>query len=286
LNDNKIAKTAVGALGWGMGLAPGALRGVYRTGKGAVEGGYFLYRLTDPYDRFRSAPGQSATEQVLKAGVNTADYATRAFEDPSIVRDDIAGALHKFRVEQDPFATPAADTLGGEFRRTFDVGMNNGELAFDTGSLLVGGEFLRGAAGMGALAKAPGVKEIAYLAEHPGTAARFELGYKGMGHHIVERSSGLPSWLIESKFNKIREDDISTRDLYRNHYGVAGHFFGSAIPKKYGGGSWSVRDLGWTEYGPWDKLRYGTSPHTKAVVGPILIGGDATHALEGDGEDR
>jgi hypothetical protein len=51
-----------------------------------------------------------------------------------------------------------------------------------------------------------------------------------------------------------------------------------------GAGEGSSKDLGWTRYGPLDQLNYGTSPYTKAVVGPILFGGTLTDWIEG--EDR
>jgi hypothetical protein len=293
LDDNKVAKAAAGTLGWGLGLAPGALRGLYHTGKGGLEGAHFVYRLTNPLDRFLSAPGQSAAEQVFKTGAKTADYAARALEDPSMVRDDVAGALHKFHVEQSPFASPAADTLGGEFRRTFGVGMNNGELLFDVGSTVVGAGAIKGAVGLGRAAKAVTAAEEAYLAANPGFAARLAEQYSGMSHHIIPRGATLPAWLgggkypewlIESEFNKIAHEGMTTRDVFRNHVGVDDSYYGGKVRVESGNGRWSgKRDLGWERYGPIDRLRYGTSPYTKAVVGPILLGGTATDAFSGEG---
>ncbi|HEX7944148.1 MAG TPA: hypothetical protein VF495_05745, partial [Phenylobacterium sp.] len=199
--------------------------------------------------------------------------------------------------KQDPTATPVADTLGGEMKQAFNLGMNNGELAFDVGSTLVGGEAIRGAAGLGRAAKAADVVELAYLADNPGTAAAFERGYptRGMSHHIVNRAAKLPKalgggpypeWFIESEFNKIRHDPgISTRDVYRNHVGMGGpsHYGGGPIKREFGGGSWKATELGWDRYGPLDRLNYGTSPATKAVVGPVLVGGVADDLVRGDG---
>lgn len=286
-DDDPLGRSAVGVLGWGLGILPGAVRGGVGMIKGAGEGANFVYQLTNP-----SLPGHFAREQLLSASRGAGGYVMRGIEDPSLVRRDIAGALLGFELKHNPFSTPPADSLQGEFKRTFDIGMNNGELAFDVGSLLLGGGAIRGAAGMGAAAKAPGAKELAYLAANPGLAARFDLPYSGMGHHIVERSTRLPQflgggrlpdWFLESKFNKIREDQITTRDHYRNHNGAAGHLYGAAIPKRFGGGSWSAKNLSWTNYGPLDKLNYGTFPYTKAVVGPILLGGTTTDAFDAAG---
>lgn len=284
LDDNTAAKAAVGALGWGLGIVPGVARGGLNTVKGAGEGAHFVYQLTSPYPE-----GQWAREQLLDAGRSAGGYVMRGIEDPSIVGGDIAAALRGFELKQNPFATPAAGTLGGEFKRAFDVGMNNGELAFDVGSLLLGGGAIRGAAGMGATAKAAGAKELAYLAANPGLAARFALPYKGMGHHIIGRNARLPAllgggryptWFIESDFNKIRQTGLTTRDLYRNHVGVDDDFHGTRIGRQFGGGAWNRKVLGWTDYGPLDRLNYGTSPHTKAVVGPILFGGTLVDGLD------
>lgn len=59
---------------------------------------------------------------------------------------------------------------------------------------------------------------------------------------------------------------------------------GGKVGPKYGGTRWSAeRDLGWTAYGPIDRLNYGTSPYTKAVVGPVLFGGTTVDGFDGEG---
>jgi hypothetical protein len=277
--DSPEARAIAGTVGWGLGLMPGVIRGGVNTVKGAVDGAYFMARLADPYEFMRVPPGHSAATQLLAAGGRAGDYVRRGFEDPSMVRDDIASAIHNFEREQNPFATPMADTVSGEFRRGFDVGMNNGELAFDVGSLVVGGEALRGAAGLGRVTKAPTAMELAFRANDPDFDTRLGELYDGMSHHIVGRKQKLPAWLggglypewfIESEFNKIRHQGMTTRDVLRNHIGVDDHYYGG----KAGGTRWSgARDLGWTRYGPLDRLNYGTSPYTKGVAGTTLVGG-------------
>ena len=293
LDNSPTAKAVVGTLAHGAGLLPGAVRGAAHTVADAAEGAKFVARLTNPVlDLATSAPGEYAPVQVFNAGAAVADYVRRGVENPAMVRRDIASAAHDFRVKQDPTATPVADTLGGEARRKFNIGMNNGELVFDVGSLFIGGEAIKGAAGLGRMAKPADAAERAYLAANPGTAASFARPYPktGMSHHIVNRAAKLPSflgggrypeWFIESEFNKIRHDGLSYRDLYRNHRGVGGdkHFSGGAIGREFGGGRWRAEDLGWDTYGPLDRLNYGTSPATKAVVSPILLGGGAGDLL-------
>lgn len=283
IDADPTARALAGAAGWAVGLAPGVVRGGVNTLKGAAETAYLLRRLTNPLDPLLSPSGQSAAEQVVRFGQGVGEYAARASQDPSIVRADIASSLSDFRLKQDPFASPAADTLGGEFRRTFDIGMNNGELAFDVGSTVLGGAAIRGAAGFGKAAKAATAKELTFLADNPGFAARLDELYSGMSHHIVGRRAKLPGWLgggpypkwfIESEFNKIRHRGVTTRDFYRNHVAVDDYYHGGKVGARYGGTRWSgKRDLGWTRYGPLDRLNYGTSPYTKGVVGPVLFVG-------------
>lgn len=271
-----------------LGLGPGMVRGGFNTAKGAVEGAYFVSRLADPLERFRRPPGEAAADQLLDAGRRAGAYVVRGVENPSIVRQDVVAGLHKFRRKHDLYATPDTGTLAGEFWRGAEVGMNNGELAFDAGSMLVGGQFVRGAAGLGRFAKAPTPKELAFRAANPDFDARLDELYAGMSHHIVGRKQKMPAWLggqpyprwfVESEFNKIRHEGATTRDVYRDHIGVDDDYYGG----KAGGVRWSAaRDLGWDRYGPIDRLYYGTSPYTQAAVGPVLLGGTIVDSGRGE----
>jgi len=42
---------------------------------------------------------------------------------------------------------------------------------------------------------------------------------------------------------------------------------------------WSGKKLGWGNYGPLDRLNYGTSPQVKAIVGSGLVGGTSDELL-------
>ena len=288
LDGSKAAKLVGGALAYEAGLGPGVARGAWNTLKGAAEGAYFVKRMNDPLDLIFSPPGQSALAQVFKAGKAGANLAKRDFDNPSLLGDDIARGFHEFRQQNDPTATPMADTLGGELRRNFNFGLNHGEMGFDAASLLVGGEALRGAAGVGAVAKAADATELAYLAKNPGLEAYFDQPYSGMGHHIWGRNQPLPSWLggglvpkvaMESPFNKIRDADMTKRDFFRNHVGADEDYWGGYMGRKFGRSGWSGKDLGWDDYGALDRLNYGTSPATKAVVGAGLFGGTSSDLL-------
>lgn len=290
-DESPVARGIAREGGRALGLAPGVVRGGFNTVKGAVEGAYFISRLADPLERFRIPPGEAAADQLLDAGLRAGSYVKRGIEDPSIVRDDVIAGLRDFRRKQDLSATPDTGTFAGEFWRGADVGMNNGELLFDAGSTLLGGQFVRGAAGIGRLAKAPTPKELAFRAANPDFDARLDQAYKGMSHHIVGRNEEMPTllggglyprWFVESEFNKIRHEGMTTRDVFRNHIGVDEDYYGG----KAAGTRWSgERDLGWTRYGPFERLYYGTSPYTQAMAGPILLGGTTVDAgREGAGQ--
>jgi hypothetical protein len=78
----------------------------------------------------------------------------------------------------------------------------------------------------------------------------------------------------------MRSRGQSTRDVYRNHVGVDKDYHGGQVGAKYGATRWSgPKDLGWDKYGPLDRLNDGTSPTTKAVLGPILVGGTISDAM-------
>jgi hypothetical protein len=93
---------------------------------------------------------------------------------------DVEAKAHQMRIDLDPSATPAAPTFAGELLRNFDIGANQGELAFDVGSLAVGGPLAKGMKELGAVSKAARAEKYmphfspagaAYLAE-PGSNSR------------------------------------------------------------------------------------------------------------------
>jgi hypothetical protein len=277
LDDSKAAKAVAGTVAQAAGVIPGVARGGVHTLEGAVDGGVFLGRLA------LNLPGDTAWQDVGRVGSAAIDYTKRAVNDPAVVGRDLRTAAGKAWADQVPTATPAADTIGDEVKRRFKLGLNNGELLFDGASLLVGGEALRGAAELGAAAKAADAAETAYLGARPALKAYMDQPYRGpMGHHIVARSKKAPSWLgggpypkavMESPLNKIRETNMTNRDFYRNHFGVDKSYWGGSVRREFGGGGWSGKRLGWTDYGPIDRLRYGTAPPTQAIAGSGLVGG-------------
>jgi hypothetical protein len=183
-----------------------------------------------------------------------------------------------------------ANSVGGEFPQGLNLGLNDGELAWDVGSLLAGGEAVRLAAGVGPLAKAAGATERAFVAERPGFAEYLNENYDGMGHHIWGRNQKRSKWLgggkmperfLESPFNKIRETNISRRDFLRNHIGSDADYTGGKIRRNRGAWRWNAEGLGWEPYSFADRLRYGTAPATHALVGSGLTAGTTDSLLRG-----
>lgn len=277
LDDSKTAKAVAGTLAQAAGVIPGVARGGVHTLEGAVDGGMFMGRLALGSD--------TAWRDLGRAGGAAVDYTRRAISDPALVGQDLRSAARRTWAGQVPTATPVADTLGDEMKRRFNLGLNNGELLFDGASLVVGGEALRGAAELGKAAKAADAVETAYLATRPALKAYMDQPYNGpMGHHIYARSKEMPpsmgggpypKAIMESPFNKIRETNMTNRDFYRNHVGVDKPYWGGSARREFGVDRWSGKALGWTDYGPIDRLRYGTAPPTKVIVGSGLVSGTA-----------
>ncbi|HEY3697325.1 hypothetical protein [Phenylobacterium sp.] len=121
------------------GNVGGVIRGAFHTAEGLASGAMFLGRITNPYDRLMSAPGQSAGDQVLGAGKSVADYTKRALANPQIVVDDVRNGAHQLRVDLDSAATPTGQTVREEVDHRLGIGANQGELAWNVGSLAIGG---------------------------------------------------------------------------------------------------------------------------------------------------
>jgi hypothetical protein len=146
LDRNLLAKTLAGNVALKVGQMAGLTRGGLHTTQDVVGGAGFALRLLNPADRFFSPPGEAAWDHVIGAGDRFVGYAKRAISDPAGVGKDIRNRLQRADIDLNPYATPMAETFPGELRRNFHIGANQGEAAFDVGSLFVGGEFAKGLA--------------------------------------------------------------------------------------------------------------------------------------------
>lgn len=281
-----------------VGAVAGAVRGGVHAVEGVVDGVTFLSRFVDPLDRLKSAPGQSAAEQlargVLNAGRDGVDYIRKGVADPQSVATDVTNAVGRWRRELDPSATPVAQTFEGELSRNFSIGQNQGELAFDIGSLVVGGPAAKMVKGVSRAANVG--NDAKYLAQgfSPRAAAHLAEPYPetNMGSHFVARRTRLPQLVgggplpqsyLDGPFNKLIPPGISRGDMYELHYEVDPLFHGTSVR----GERWSGKDLGLNRHGLAGQLWYGSPAPLKArVIGLGAAAGSAVYSPEGKEEDR
>lgn len=277
----KLAGDAARLVGTPIGVARGGVHAV----EGLVDGAVFVGRLANPWDRQMSAPGQSAAEQLYRAGGDVASYVKKSVAEPESFMRDVGSQLHRANVALNPTASPVADTLAGEIRRQFDIGKNQGEAAFDVGSLAVGGPLPKSLKALGAASEAGKVEKYIAQGFSPAGAKYLAEPYPktGMGHHSgVKRADKLPdvlgggpypAWLVESPFNVVRPKVIPRGEFYELHYGLDDDFYGTALGKAGGRARWSGRDLGLERFGDARRIWYGTPEPTKRVAGRSAVAG-------------
>lgn len=105
----------------GAGNVAGVVRGGVHTVQGLADGATFVGRLVDPLDRIKSAPGESAIEQLGRGAVGAgrmgADYVRKAGADPQAVVTDVTEAAKQWRKGLDPSATVSV-RIRGNWRST------------------------------------------------------------------------------------------------------------------------------------------------------------------------
>jgi hypothetical protein len=251
LDGSPAAKFLGGQMAEGVGQGAGALRGAWHS----LEGLGFMGRLAN-YD-------PDAWGSVIDSGSAAADYIRKGIANPAKVGQDIQNAAHQFQVGVDPGATPMADTFAGEMRRRLGIGLNQGELAWDVGTLAAGSPALKAVEGLGAVGDATSAAEFAKMGFKPAQAERLTQPYSGIGHHsplsqAVANDLGIPPWLRDSSFNVVKPDGMNQGDFYRFHFQTDPQYYGSGFSRKIGGPGWSGKKLGLQKYGLLGRLWYGT----------------------------
>jgi hypothetical protein len=269
LDRSPAAKAVGGDAARLVGNAAGVVRGGVHTVEGLADGAVFLGRLANPWDRLISPPGQSAAEQLADAGRGVVDYAQKGFADPQRVVRDVQAKAHQMRIDLDPGATPMAPTFAGELRRNLDIGQNQGELAFDVGSFVVGGPLAKSVKGLGAVSKTANAGKYIAQGFSPKVAAYLAEPYKGMGHHYGPRRLGLPSNYSDSVFNVLKPEGITRGDMYELHFKVDPQFNHAPLPAKLGLKSWNGKALGLKKYGLPGRMWHGSPAPLKARVGGL-----------------
>jgi hypothetical protein len=262
-------------------LPLGAARGAVHSAEGLIGGAVFAERLANPQlDEFLSPPGMSARDDLNNAVQGAVDY-LRTSPRKKIVRD-VGRQLGRFRARVDPTATPAAPTLMGEIERNARIGMNQGELVFDVGSTLYGGEAVEGIAGLAGLSKV--ATPAKYLARgYSPELSRYlasPLPEESMGHHFWTRAAvkktpalirPVARAVSESRFSVLKPKGMSRGDFYQLHYNVDPSYYGGKAGKAFGAVKWSGKKLGWQKYGLLGRVVHGSpAPLKAAVISPSL----------------
>lgn len=275
------------------GNAAGVVRGGVHAVQGLAEGAAFVGRVVNPLDPLLSPRGESAAQQLVQGGANAArgavDYVTKGIADPKRVVRDFDEMGQQWRRALDPTATPAAPTFEGDLRRNLDIGQNQGELAFDVGSLVVGGPAAKAVKGLPRVSNVGNVERYAAQGFSPRAAAHLAEPYplSNMGSHFVPRDTKLPEFLgggplpksyIDSAFNVLKPEGISRGDFYEIHYKVDPRFHGTGVIP---GEPWRGSALGLNKYGPAGRVWHGSPPALKARVGGLgASAGRAMYAHE------
>jgi hypothetical protein len=271
------------------------------TVQGLAEAAKFASRLSDPWDLLLSPPGKSAAAQLVNGGLGAANYLGSRLAKPELVTDDIRKGLHKANVSLNPLATPPAPTFAGELRRNFGIGMNEGELGFNLGTLALGGAGTKAASALGKLSEAAGLSKALTVEDYlkmgltPAQAAHFDAPYVGMGAHFIPRDfrfpkaikgiplpkelagKGLPTSFIDSPLNVLKLEKRGP--MYIRHFETDGRYYGGAFPRRVGG-TWSGRKLGLIRHEPFDKVWYGAPPALKALVGRTAVQGSFANGAQ------
>ena len=266
------------------GNVAGVVKGGVHAVQGLANGAAFAGRLVNSFDPLISPRGESAAEQLgrglVDAGRGAVDYVTEGVADPQSVVRDFKQVGRQWRRDLDPSATPAAPTFAGELRRNFDIGQNQGEVAFDVGSLVVGGPAAKAAGKLGAFAKASSPAKYLAQGASPKLAAYLAEPYpsSAMGHHFIPRRYELPEILgggrlprsySDGPFNKLAPEGITRGDMYELHYEVDPKFKVARLPRRVGGSVWRGAAIGLRKHGLAGRLWYGSPAPLKARVGGL-----------------
>ena len=295
---DKTARSIGGAAAQTAGNVAGVFRGARNTAKDLGDSAVFVARLANPYEAATAPLGETAWDELFGAASDLRTHAADRAAHPEALRADVVGTLRKVRTDVDPTATRSAESLPDELKRRFEVGKNQGELAFDVGSTLYGAGELKALSKLNFLSEeartANALKRATRLANgDPRLAQNFMEPYEGMGHHVIGRKQSMPAYLggglypkaiVESPLFVIDGQGMRKGEFLERHVGVDDDYYGGKIPARYGGGTWSGEKLGWTKYGPSKKAWFGTTKPMKMVVGAGVLGAGALgyDVLEGE----
>jgi hypothetical protein len=294
LDRSRPAKALAGEAALRVGQAAGLARGGWHM---AQDAGSAL-RLLNPLDPYFSPAGDAAWDHVIDAGGRVVGYAKKAISNPGAVADDIGNLARRENIALNLDATPMADTFPGELRRNFHIGANQGQAAFDVGSLFLGGEFSKGLSLTRAVEAAYAAK-YAELGLDPKVIDYLNQPYERPGHHNIpqrfkfpeavggiplpSRIAGqpLPGLVSDGAFNLSKPEGATRGQMYAYHYRVDPKYYGGRLPDGSGGG-WSGKKLGLQKYGLAERLWYGAPDALRTPIGNAVAGGGAADIYQDD----
>lgn len=295
LDGNALAKTVGGEVAMSMARGPGVARGLWHTAEDLPQDLLFFSRLVNPADLVLAPFGQSAQQQYLEGWVNLARKGADALANREATVKQVKEGLQDWRATIDPTATPQADSLRDELLRKWNIGLNQGELGFDVGSLLYGGAELKGLRGMRLISGAPTAANYIKRGVPPELADYFALPYTGRGHHYWPLRQPLPDVLgggplsktiSESPFLLLKPKGITIGEFYKLHHAVDPYYYGGRVRKGYPVRRWSAKELKWKKYGKLGRLWHGAPlPLKMAVTSPLYIGAGVGANMFEDAED-
>ncbi len=288
LDQNPAAKIVAGDLAGRLGQPLGAARGLVHDFQAIADGVSLAGGL------ITSNP--NAYRAVSDAAHDAADYVRSRRSDPSLLLGDVLRTGAQWNRDLNPSATPAGASVSDEFGRRFGIGMNQGEALYHVGTTLlpVAGE-IKGAAELALLGKGP-AKYIKMGATPEQAAYLAQRDFVTMGHHSIAPrrakmvrqvpvvqdaaqrlgapqlpqkvfgDARVPQAFVDSPFNVVSPVGVERGQFYRQHYGLDDSYHGGRVSAEFGGGGWSGRKLGWTRYGPVERVLYGTPPATRAAI--------------------
>ena len=282
LDHSPEAKSIAGDLVRRGAIIPGFARGGWHTFEDLVGGAVAGVKLLNAPD---SGTWQAAKDGLARVADASAAAGREALENPSAAIARAEAGLQNWgedlAVKTLPWKTPVEDTFRGEIDRQVNIGLNQGELLFDTASLFAGGAAIKGLSGAGKAAK--GMKTVEHYVARGvpySTAQYFVQPYKGMGHHYLPRRIRLPESLgggpippaiSDSPFFLLKPKGIQMGDFYELHYRVDPHFNGGRVPRRFGNvAGWSGKTLGWEKEDALGRIWYGAPDPLKYTAGGAL----------------
>ena len=292
LDESPLAKTVAGVAAQAAARGPGALRGAWNMVKDIPSDVAFMYQLA-PHNFF-SPGGQAAHQQLAMGMIDLAGDAKEAVANPQATFEHTKRAFKDWRATIDSTATPQAPTLLGEMRRNWNIGLNQGDLAFDVASLLYGGAELKGLRGMRLLAGRPTAANYIANGVPKELADYFALPYQGRGHHYwplreklpaVLGGGPLPKQIAESPFFLLKPRGITNGEFYKLHHAVDPFYYGGKVKAGFPVRRWSAKELDWDKHGKLGRLVFGAPvPLKMAVTSPLYVGAGVTRNMLENGE--